>query len=600
MKSLLKIFFHLLVITSFVSCQESGIFGLGDEQNGDFVLYFGESVERDFIGKVLDNQNAPISGVTVEIGDQLATTDNNGIFIAKAAMVYQYFAYIKATKVGFENASATLIPTEGVNKVSLIMVNNILTQSINSGSAATVSLTNGTSITFGGSFIDKDSIAYSGAVSVKLAYSDPADSDFLRKTPGMPYGQNTFGEERILESYGSIVVELKASDGTLLYLAKDSPAEISIPLNGQSQGAAPATAPLWYFNYEYGYWIEEGYATKQGNTYLGTVTHLSSWNFSTSRDVINLYVKLTDETDKSIANQKIDLSISNSSYPYNSTSFYTNSDGSYNCIVPAGRILDLKVYSRAACGNSVVHSASINSTYADNNADLEVASDSNAITETISGIVSDCNSDPILDGYVFLNMADEQYFDLLSEGAYEINMLHCAAENTFSVRSFDYENAQGSGEINYFFTNPITYLGEIPACNAITEFVQFSIDDGNEKELITANLASNFLPFNPGYSAPSLAVYENVLDPRFRLFGLLNESAYEGVYGNYVIGDLVTRGLNIGQVIDISDTNNNIIYNLVKLGNIGEFIDLHFSGDYEDISGNPHSIIGVIHVAREN
>ena len=50
----------------------------------------------------------------------------------------------------------------------------------------------------------------------------------------------------------------------------------------------------------------------------------------------------------------------------------------------------------------------------------------------------------------------------------------------------------------------------------------------------------------------------------------------------------------------MSNTNNNVIYNLTSLGEVGEYIDINFSGDYIDFSGNPHTINGIIHVVRDN
>jgi hypothetical protein len=47
--------------------------------------------------------------------------------------------------------------------------------------------------------------------------------------------------------------------------------------------------------------------------------------------------------------------------------------------------------------------------------------------------------------------------------------------------------------------------------------------------------------------------------------------------------------------------NNFIEYNLSAFGSaIGEYIDLNFSGAYEDYQGVSHTITGVIHVKRDN
>ena len=43
-------------------------------------------------------------------------------------------------------------------------------------------------------------------------------------------------------------------------------------------GTAPETIPLWHYDKTTGLWKEEGTATKNGDKYVGTVTHFSDWN----------------------------------------------------------------------------------------------------------------------------------------------------------------------------------------------------------------------------------------------------------------------------------------------------------------------------------
>ncbi len=602
MKISLNIFLVLVFLLSFVSCEKNGIFGLDEEDIvlSDFTENFGELVERDFIGSVFDKNGLPLSGVSVEIGGQTAITDSNGIFILKDASVYTYFAYIKARKDAFQNASTTIIPTDGVNKVRLIMLNSSSTQTINSGSESTVNLLDGTSIKFDGNFINRDSIAYSGLLNVSLTYYDPADSDFSQKLPGMPYGQSRYGDERIMESYGAVSVELNGIDGTPLYLAKDSPAEVTIPINSQLQSTALPSIPLWYFDVTDGYWREDGTADKRGNVYMGSVTHLSHWNFSTSKNMVNLNLLLNDEDDNAIANQRINVTNTNSNYPFNTRLFYTNSDGSFNCIATANSQMEFDVYNSATCGVNLIESVAVNTSTTDQNTDITISNSTSAITATLSGKSNNCSEYPVQNGYVLLSLEGEIYFDVIVDGVYQINMLHCEAETTFMAQSINYENAQKSPQINYLFNDPITYLGETLACNSVYEIIQYTIDDGTEKFLLTDSINATFIPLNVGYNAPSISVFETgTSNSRFKLFGLLDEAPYFGKYGNWVIGDPTNIGLNIGQVIDISDTNNSITYSVVEIGHIDQYIDIHFQGNYEDASGIPHSIVGIIHVSRD-
>jgi hypothetical protein len=57
---------------------------------------------------------------------------------------------------------------------------------------------------------------------------------------------------------------------------------------------APATIPLWYFDEDKGVWQEEGSATKQGNKYIGTVSHFTDWNCDEPEETALVIGRLID------------------------------------------------------------------------------------------------------------------------------------------------------------------------------------------------------------------------------------------------------------------------------------------------------------------
>jgi len=63
-----------------------------------------------------------------------------------------------------------------------------------------------------------------------------------------------------------------------LQLATGKNATVTFPIATATQSTAPATIPLWFFDETKGMWIEQGSATKTGNTYVGTVSHFTWWN----------------------------------------------------------------------------------------------------------------------------------------------------------------------------------------------------------------------------------------------------------------------------------------------------------------------------------
>ncbi|WP_299366371.1 hypothetical protein [Winogradskyella sp.] len=58
-------------------------------------------------------------------------------------------------------------------------------------------------------------------------------------------------------------------------------------------------------------------------------------------------------------------------------------------------------------------------------------------------------------------------------------------------------------------------------------------------------------------------------------------------------------GFDLTQCLDVNIWND-IIYHFTAFGEVGEYIDINFSGWYEDSNGNPHTITSVVHVIRDN
>lgn len=588
----------LLLVIFFISCEDDGIFGLYDEQsNTDFELNFGYSVNHNFIGKVIDVNYNPINDAEVKIGDQTATTDANGIFLINEASVYQNFAYITARKSGFLQGSTSMIPNSGTNKLTIMLLDNTPIRTIDSGVVETISLTDGTSITLQGDYVNDSGSSYSGIVDVFLYNISPSDKKIENLITGMPYAEGEDGKENYLENFGMIAIELRDSSGNILNLADDSSAEIRVPLEATLQTIAPNAISLWYFDTENGYWKEGEEANLQGQAYVGTIDRLSFWSLSKRYPVHIIKVKVSDNDDNAISNQQINLTYGNSNYPFTSINDYTNSEGLTRLLAPSETI-NLSVYNHDICGGNIIHNEVLVST----TIDLETAiilSDSNLSNEQIVGSFTTCSDAVVELGYVSFEIGTEMFYDPIYQGEYKMNFLSCTSSKSFQISAIDYLNTQEFGTINYYFVNPITYIGELAVCNNVREIIQFTIDEGTEKVLITNKIYAKFNPTNSGYNAPSLTIFEQTTNSRFNLFGLLNTPPYTGVYDNYEIGNHTDRGMNIGQSIDVSNTNNNISYNFVKLGNIGEYIDMHFNGEYEDMNGNPHNIVGVVHIIRD-
>jgi len=591
----------LFSVITMISCEKDDGNSGGEQQEiipDTFSEYFGNAVARNFLGNVVDTNKNPIEGVTITIGNETAMTDSNGVFILNNANVNERFGYIKAEKTGYIHGSRSVVPSNGTNKVTIMLLEATVVGTITSGSSETVSMGNGSSVSFDGNFTKEDGSIYSGSVNVMIHHLDPSDEDMPQQMPGMLYAENEEGAERMLQTLGMLAVELRGDNGEDLNLAEGSSSEIKIPVDVSLIGIAPASIPLWYFDEVNGYWKEEGHATLQGDMYVGNVSHFSFWNCDIPAEAITLCVTVTNVNINPLNNLR--LSITSASF--GTTYGYTNENGEVCGYVPSNETLELNVYSYDFCGDTPLYSEMIGPFNADSNSSISVPDNSDIIEETVTGTFNTCSDDAVTDGYVQLTYGDRTFTDIVSNGEFEISLLRCDEDNTFDIKGSDYQNLQTTNSIAYTFTTPLTDIGVISACNAISEFIQYTIDDG-ETAFILDGLQVGFYAVSDAVNGASLNISgygDNTgVNTCFYMMGVLDDTNYEGTYDSYDWNNPNDSGFNIQECIDMSNTNNAIIYNLTTLGGVGEYIDINFSGAYEDYNGNPHTITGIIHVLRD-
>ena len=555
-----------------------------------FSQNFGNEITRSFLGTVVDINNNPLADANISIGSATALTDNNGVFIISNASVYERFAYIKAEKAGYIHGSRSVVPSTGTNKVKIILLEDTVTGTTSSGTAETIALPNGASVSLQGDYIQADGSAYTGDVNVILHHLDPTDESMGEQMPGMLYAANSENEERMLQTFGMLAVELRGSAGEDLNLAEGSTAEIIVPLDVSLVADAPSTIPLWYFDEVNGYWIEDGEATLVGSNYVGTVSHFSFWNCDIPAEAVNLCVTVTDENDNLLSN----LNVSITSTTFGTRSGITNENGEVCGFVPSNETLEVNIYNYSICDSSAIHTSSIGPFITDTAISITVLENPDIITETVIGTFNTCNGDPVTDGYVILNYGGQNHIDSVSDGNFEINLLRCTTDNMFVIEASDYANLQSTDSISYTFTTPLTNIGTITSCNTIAEFIQYTIDDTEDFMFLT-NINSGLT-----ITGNEINISSQDSSSCFFLFGRLDPAPYVGTYDYLDWNDMTDTGMIISECLDMSDTNNNIIYNLTSVGAIGEYIDINFSGDYEDFNGNSHTITGIIHVLRDN
>ena len=565
----------LIVLITFISCDPVNENG----SDSNFSNNFGTIVTRDFIGQVVDVNNNPIQSATIKIGSCSVLTDSNGIFIINQASVYQKFAFITATKAGYINGSRSMVPTSGKNNVKIMLLQNIPLQNIPSGTTSEVSLISGTKVVFDGAFMDENGVAYSGVVSVSMYHLMPSDANVNTLMPGMLFAQDENGQDKVLDTYGMLNVELHGSNGQKLQIATGHNAQLNMKIDNSQLTTSPNTIPLWHFDEVKGYWKQEGTATKIGNYYVGNVSHFSWWNCDISNSSILLTISLTNNNGNPLNNLSVELLNSNNQHAVG----YTDNNGELSGILPANQIFTVNI--RNNCGY-IIYTSTIGPYIT--NAIVPTIS-INVISNTIIGNLLKCDHSFVSNGYVILKSNGNYFFASVSNGYFGFNYLpSCIGYNSsFTLEGIDFENLQTSGIINYSFSSPIINVGDIMTCNSISEFITYQIDNEPINYLLSNLNGTINSQLNIGGS-----------------YGLPYGSGFH-INGNTVIpGTYNTDQFSI-QATDFSignfSTNNTVLFHLNSVGNVGQYIDMTFNGTYLDTISNvpiTRNINGIAHVIR--
>ncbi|TIL41860.1 MAG: carboxypeptidase regulatory-like domain-containing protein [Mesorhizobium sp.] len=241
-------------------------------------LFSGIAVEKESLAKIKD--------ADVSVNGKTGKTDANGFFAVEAPLSDRYVMTI--TKPGFaefsrvvdfgmtgqtwqmvEAFSRTFDPK---NEIVLVDERRILDKKRLRGSRIIVPAN---------SLVDVNGSPPSGDVTGHIATLDIKDGE----APG-DWGAKTATAETNLISYGATFVEFLDAAGTKFNLTSGQEAKIEMFAPPTLVAGAPATAKLWSYDPNDGYWKESGKAglSDGGGLFSGTVTHFSTINTDVEKD----------------------------------------------------------------------------------------------------------------------------------------------------------------------------------------------------------------------------------------------------------------------------------------------------------------------------
>lgn len=325
----------LMAIASFVvmfSGCNSG--SESDLKNCDDYVYVDSVSSTHVYGLVRDVNGNALDNVLVTSGKDTVVTSENGAYsLEKCRAVngrcvvkfegHEYFSVVRTANIVDDEAriDAVLMPQdskEGVTEVTRF--SNREGTTIKVGNMQVVIPANAL-------VYQKDGSEFNGSVFASAYYLNPNSETFTKEMPGSDMsGVTVDGKDVILLSYGMVEVSLKDSVDQKLQLKEGMESTLSFPIpEGFTEEQQYEKIPLWYFDEVKGTWIEEGIATKNGDSYTGNVKHFSWYNLDWPNRRATIEGRVTNKDGKPLPNVLVTVS---------QTSAYTDTAGYYSVYVP--------------------------------------------------------------------------------------------------------------------------------------------------------------------------------------------------------------------------------------------------------------------------
>ncbi len=588
MKNSINLTILALILLSLFACRkdidETSVSKTGPEDPIITIIdYTPEKIDvtASLFGIVTNENGQPEEGAIVRLENNTTTTDEKGRFVFSNITMNKAGTFLTINKTGFFEGSDRFFPEEGsTNYTEIVLLNQTLIANFSSNEGGTfVSNQDQIELSFPpNSIVDREGVAYDGEVLLNARWVDPTADNVNEVMPGGLQGLQDGGEGEeaelvALASYGMMAVELTSPSGTPLNLGNDLNAELKFPIPDELLNNAPAEIPLWSFSNEYGVWIKEGSATKEGNYYVGEVSHFSWWNCDYPFPLIELsgtVVNGLDSTAYLYQNVCIEISSSGSV-----GCISTDNSGFFSGLVPMDESFTLTVSDE--CGN-VVYSNSIGPFSADTDLGLIILPNSNNSFVNITGTVVDCSNNPLTAGWIEVIVGTESFTSYVSDGTYSFSFFNCSGETELIIFSLNAIDSQEGAPATYTIS-PVMTIPEISACvNPLTQFYSVTVNDSTtvflnlngtasgDSLVINANNGSNFSVYLWMEAVTSIGIYDS--------------SYISTSFHNVSSGDSTGGSLTSSCNSSVSPCNFSI--NITQYGtNSGDLVAGTYSGDIE-------------------
>lgn len=530
-------------------------------------------------GFIIDEAGNPVFGARVMAGTKETLSDEYGYFAIDNTSLAKAAGFVKVSKTGFFTGYKTFT-TNGDKEafVRIKMLTQNVTGTIDAASGGTVTTSDGGKITLpaGGVIIASTNSAYNGTIKVSARLSDiTAIDDFQLAIPGDFRGIDTAGHLKFIKSYASIAVELTGNAGEKLQIAADKKATLTIPIASPLVGSAPGSIALWSFDETNGLWKQESMATKTGNNYVGAVSHFSYWSGATGVPLVNFSARVLNASLQPLANVPVMITQADQPLRAGYGKFdFTDANGFINGAIMANTNFVLDILT--PCATSAY---SHNFTTTNSDVDLGVLTGNlGQNTVTISGSATNCNNQPVTNGYV--QTYDNGFYNRITITNGNFNFTGLACTNTVvNYVVVDNDAHQQNTPQSLTLVPGANDLGILSACGISTVGTITLVINGVTKTYTEPvdTMSAYFLLPNPWTTILTLGVGQNHSpDVNFQFDG-----------GNAVGSDhKLTEIFSVGFASGRAYAPAPLTVTITEFGKTGGFISGEFAGLMLDFADN--------------
>lgn len=580
MNRICRAFSLLLLSIIFVNCQKELNY-IGDPDTTPIVpeVVVPEPITANLQGNVFDENNQPAAGVTITVGTKTTITTSTGYFRINDASLDKRTSLVVAQKTGYFKGLRVFSATSGANQIVIKLVKRTLAGTVSSATGGSAILPNGAIVALpaNGIVTASTGAAFVGTVNVYAAYIDPSASDIATRVPGSFAGTDKNGGRVLLTSYGMMGVELESTSGEKLQVKTGSVATLTTPIPNAAQSTAPSTISLWSVDEQTGLWVEDGTATKQGNTYVGDVKHFSFWNCDVSSQSIR--ISMTLHNGDSLPLVHVTVRITRSGTGWQSVGYgYTDSLGHVGGVVPPNETLLIEVLDPC---NNVVYSQTVAPLTTTTDLGTIIIPNSTTSLLTLSGMLQNCTGSPVANGFAVITFNSiVRYAATDALGHFECTFITCAGTPTIAqIIGIDQAGQQQSAVTTVTITAPATNAGTLTACGTSSvQFINYTLDGVNYSLTSTAN-DSLTAYFNTQGGSTSSGI--NIMANQNPTVG--DDNIYFTIpsattTGTFPLGTLTVQRLSATLVAPFNSTLTGFATA------VGDFYEGSFSGQFTDSS----------------